>query len=155
MKVLAVAFAAFFLMVPVAFASDLHPSQSEMETQLVCPACHLPLDESSSPVAQQMKAYIRKRIAEGATATQIKDELVAQLGTAVLGVPGTHGFDLLAWLMPMAGIGVGAVLIGFGAWTWTQRTKSDAAADDADTSDSGLDAEQERRVDEELARFDA
>ncbi len=154
MRFLTVAFAALTLLVPVAYASDLHPTQSEMETQLVCPACHLPLDESSSPVAQQMKAYIRKRIAEGATATQIKNELVAQLGPAVLGVPGTHGFDLLAWLMPMAGIGVGAVLIGVGAWTWTKRTKTDAA-DDVDSGDSGLDAEQERRVDEELARFDA
>ena len=154
MRFVAVAFAALMLAVPAALASNQHPSQSELEAVLVCPECHLPLDESSSPIAQQMKAFIRRRIAEGATGTQIKNELVAQLGPAVLGVPGKHGFDLLAWLMPLAGIGVGGGLIGVGAWTWTRRS-SDEASEEAESADSGLDPEQNRRVDEELARFDA
>jgi len=99
-----------------AFASEQHPTQSEMEADLVCPQCHTPLDESDSPIAQQMKAQIRTWIAAGWTKSQIEDGFVAQLGPAVLGVPRTHGFDLLAWVLPLGGIALGAVLLGFGAW---------------------------------------
>ena len=60
----------------VASAREEHPTQSEMEADLVCPTCHSTLDESDSPVARQMKAYIRQRIADGATKSQIVDELV-------------------------------------------------------------------------------
>ena len=42
------------------------------------------------------------QIAEGKTKDQIKDELVAQYGTAVLAEPPKSGFDLTAWLVPGA-----------------------------------------------------
>ena len=116
---------------------------------LVCPSCHVPLDESNSPVAQQMKAFIAARIAAGDTRSQIVDELVGppnNLGDAVLGVPRTHGFDLVAWVLPFLGIALGALVIGAGAWKWS-RARSESAA-------VPLDPESERRVDEALARFD-
>jgi cytochrome c-type biogenesis protein CcmH len=149
---------------PPALASERHPTQSELEAELVCPTCHTTLDESDSPVARQMKAYIRRRIAEGATKSQIENELVAQLGTGVLGVPRKHGFDLLAWVLPLGGILVGAAVLGAAAVFWS-RTRADdeeegaaragSGPGDAGPSGPALDPELERRVDEELARFDA
>jgi cytochrome c-type biogenesis protein CcmH/NrfF len=138
-----------------ALASEEHPSQSELEAYLVCPTCHSTLDESDSPVARQMKAYIRTRIAEGATKSQIVDELVGppnNMGVAVLGVPRRHGFDLLAWLLPLAGIAVGAVALAAAAWFWS-RTRTPGGALPA-TTGPPRDPELARRVDEELARFD-
>jgi cytochrome c-type biogenesis protein CcmH/NrfF len=135
-----------------ALASDQHPTQSEMEADLVCPQCHTPLDESDSPIAQQMKVQIRKWIAAGWTKSQIEDAFVAQLGPAVLGVPRTHGFDLLAWVLPFAGIALGAAALGVGAWVWSRNRGDDDALLAADGP--ALDPELERRVDEELARFD-
>jgi cytochrome c-type biogenesis protein CcmH len=132
-----------------AAASQAHPTQDELEAMLVCPSCHVPLDESNSAVAQQMKSYIARRIRQGATRSQIVNELVAQLGTGVLGVPRTHGFDLIAWVLPFAGIAAGAVGIGIGAWWWS-RNRGDPAPAPAST----LDPATERRVDEELARFE-
>ena len=35
--------------------------------------------------------------------------LVPPLGPGVLGVPRNHGFDLLAWLLPIAGIALGGL----------------------------------------------
>jgi cytochrome c-type biogenesis protein CcmH len=137
-----------------ALASEQHPTQSELEAMLVCPTCHTTLDESDSPVAQQMKAYIRKRIAQGATRSQIVDELVAQLGNGVKGVPDKHGFDLLAWLLPLLGIAVGAVALAAAAWYWSRNRSSDDGLVPA-AAGPPLDPELERRVDEELARFDA
>ena len=128
--VLAAAVAALALATP-ALASEEHPTQSEMEAYLVCPTCHSTLDESDSPVARQMKAYIRQRIADGATKSQIVDELVGppnNMGVAVLGVPRKHGFDLLAWLLPLAGIAVGAVALAVIALTGSSRGKSGTPA---------------------------
>jgi cytochrome c-type biogenesis protein CcmH len=137
-----------------AFGSEQHPSQSELESELVCPQCHEPLDESNSPIAQQMKAYIRKHIAMGWTKSHIVDSLVGppnNLGPSVLGVPRKHGFDLLAWVLPLAGISVGAVALAGGAWVWSRNR---AAGNIALAGGPPLDPALERRLDEELARFD-
>src|SRR5262249_51710278 len=108
-----------------ALASEQHPTQSEMEAELVCPTGHTTLDLSDSPAAQDIKDYVAKRIAEGATKSQIKSELVAQLGPSVLAVPRTHGFDLLAWLLPFLGVAVGAVVLGAAAWYWSRNRSAD------------------------------
>jgi cytochrome c-type biogenesis protein CcmH/NrfF len=135
-----------------AMASNQHPTQAEMESDLVCPACHEPLDESTSPIAQQMKVFIRRKIAAGWTKSQIENALVAQLGPTVLGVPGDHGFDLLAWLLPFTGIGLGAVGIGAAAWYWSRNRSSGGGAGPPGLD--VLDPVLERRIDDELARFD-
>jgi cytochrome c-type biogenesis protein CcmH/NrfF len=136
-----------------AFASEQHPTQGELESELVCPQCHEPLDESNSPIAAQMKAYIRVHIALGWTKSHIVDSLEGppnNLGPSILGVPRTHGFDLLAWVLPLAGIGIGGVAIAGGAWAWS-RNKPGPLAPAGPTLDPLL----ERRVDEELARFES
>src|SRR5262249_44556603 len=111
-------------------------------------------DESSSPIAQRMKAYIRRRIAEGASAKQIKDELVAEFGEEVLATPPTHGFDLLAWVLPIGGIGAGAVVLGGLAWAWSRREGGGGGDGGGPPGVDPLDPELERRVDEALAGFD-
>ena len=153
LRVAAILAALALVVAAPAGASEKHPTQDELEAMLVCPSCHVPLDESNSPVAQQMKDYIAKRIAQGATRSQIVDELVGppnNLGTAVLGVPRTHGFDLVAWVLPFVGIAIGAVGLGAGAWWWS-RTRGSPPAEAAAPP---LDPAVERRIDEELARFD-
>ena len=151
MKRLVAALAVLALVVaaPVA-ASNQHPTQAEMEADLVCPACHEPLDESNSAIAQQMKNFIRQKIAAGWTKDQIENALVAQLGPEVLGVPSRHGFDLLAWLLPFTGIALGTIGVGAAAVYWS-RSRGD---DNEPRAGPALDPSLERRVDEELARFD-
>jgi cytochrome c-type biogenesis protein CcmH/NrfF len=67
----------------------------------------------------------------------------------VLSTPQTHGFDLLAWVLPIGGILLGALAIAGGAAYWS-RNRAGTTAPQAVM----LDPEDERRVDEELARFD-
>jgi cytochrome c-type biogenesis protein CcmH len=98
-----------------------------------------------------MKSFIRVHIARGWTKSRIEKALAAQLGDGVYGVPARRGFDLLAWLLPLGGVAIGAVGIGAGAWHWSRVR----AADDSPRAPApALDPELERRVDEELARFD-
>jgi cytochrome c-type biogenesis protein CcmH/NrfF len=137
---------------PALAAKPGPPSESNIETLLVCPTCHETLDESNSAVAQQMKAEIRRRIAQGWTKQQILDEMVASFGPGVLSTPATHGFDLLAWALPIGGIGAGAVALAGGAWYWTRR---DPGCPVEEAPETALEPELERLVDDELARFDA
>jgi len=149
--------AACALLVALAFAaaapaSEQHPTQGELESELVCPSCHVPLDESNSAVAQQMKTFIHQHIALGWTKSRIEGALAAQLGDGIYGVPRTSGFDLIAWVLPFGCIVLGAAAITAGAWRWSR--VRDTGRDDSAQSPA-LDPEGERRVDEELARFDA
>lgn len=146
MKLLALLLAALVLAAP-AVASNAHPSESELETELVCPVCHETLDESSAPIAQEMKAEIRRRIAQGWTKQQIIDEMVANFGPGVLSTPSKHGFDLLAWVLPLGGAALGVAALGFGARRWSHTRAAPAVP-------TGLDPEMEQRIDAELARFE-
>ena len=130
-----------------------HPTQAQVESGLVCTTCHEPLDESSSPLAQQMKAFIRVKLAAGWSEKQIDDHFVAELGPQVLATPKTSGFDLLAWLLPFATIVFGAAAVGVGARAWLKNRDERSPEDDA-PSEPALPPSLELRVDQELARFD-
>ncbi|HEY2935126.1 MAG TPA: cytochrome c-type biogenesis protein CcmH [Gaiellaceae bacterium] len=147
MKPVAALVAALALAAP-AFASERHPTLSELEGQVMCPTCHTTLDESSSAIARRMKGFISARIAAGDTRSEIKRKLVAQFGTAVLAAPPRKGFDLLAWWLPFAGLALAGGLVSIAAWRWA-RGRGPAAEPAA-----ALEPELERRLDEELARFD-
>ena len=153
MKLLAVLAAALLLAAPAA-ASEQHPTLNELENQIMCPVCAgETLAQSDSPAAAQVKRYIQGRIAAGDTRSQIKRELVAQYGTRILAAPPRHGFDLLAWVLPLAGILSAAGAMGVLAWRWSRRGEEQVAPT---WSQNGrpLDPELEARLDEELARFD-
>jgi cytochrome c-type biogenesis protein CcmH len=136
------------LFVPAAPASQRHPTLAELEGEVMCPVCGTTLDQSSSPAAQQIKRVIATRIAAGDTKTQIKDRLVAEYGDAILAAPPREGFGLVAWWLPVAGIVVAAVVVGIGAWRWA-RSREPAPVGPP------LDPSSERRLDDELRRFEA
>ncbi len=73
-----------------------------IERQVMCVTCKIPLDVAQSAQADRERAYIQSLIDEGETEAQIKNALVGQYGPAVLGLPGEHGFDLAAYLVPLA-----------------------------------------------------
>jgi cytochrome c-type biogenesis protein CcmH len=138
------------LLAPVAAASERHPTLGELEGEVVCPTCHTTLDQSSSPIASRMKLFIADRIRAGDTKSEIERKLVAQFGPEVIAKPSKHGFDLVAWLLPLFFLALGAVAVAAAVWKWRKaspRTPAPPA--------EPLGAELERRVDEELARFDA
>jgi len=141
---LALAFAA------PALASEAHPTLAELEGQVMCPICHTTLDESNSAAAQRIKAFIVRRIRAGDTKSEIENRLVDDFGPSILAQPPKKGFDLLAWLLPIGGLLAGAVAVGFAAWRWTRRREPEPAL----AAVGQLDPQLERRLDEELRRFD-
>lgn len=120
-----VALALALAVVPSALASEQRPTQAELEGELVCPTCKSTLDQSNAPIATRMKQFVRSRIAAGDTKSEIKDQLVAQFGKGVLAAPERSGFDLLAWVLPIAGLLAGAGVLTVLAWRWTRRPEDE------------------------------
>jgi len=131
-----------------ALASERHPTLGELEGEVMCPTCKTTLDMSTAPIADRIRAFISARIVAGDTKSEIKRKLVAQFGPAILAEPSKKGFNLLAWVLPFLGLGLGAVALGWLAWRWSRRSAPLAAVGPP------LDPELDRRVDDELARFD-
>jgi cytochrome c-type biogenesis protein CcmH len=153
-RLLAALIVALAVAAPAA-ASEQSPTLPELERELICPTCHESLAASSSPIADRMRAFIRERIAAGDTKSEIKAKLVDQFGEAVLAAPPKSGFNLLAWVLPLAGIVIAAGIVGVLAYRWSRSRKPPAPADSSANGRYHLDPELERRVDEELARYDA
>jgi cytochrome c-type biogenesis protein CcmH len=153
-RLLALALAALVLAAPGA-ASESHPTQGELESELMCPICAgETLAQSDTAPAQRIKAYIASRIADGATKSQIKDELVTQWGQRILAAPPRHGFNLLAWVLPLVGVVGGAGILGLLAWRWTRVEEPEPPPQQWALNGHPLGPDEERRLDEELARFD-
>jgi cytochrome c-type biogenesis protein CcmH len=140
--------AAALLAAPVAAASEQRPTLGDLEDEVMCPVCPgETLEQSSSPAAQQVERFIAARIRAGDSKQEIKDKLVAQYGPRILAAPPREGFDLLAWVLPLAGALAAAFVLGFAAWRWSRGREPPAPG-------PALDPATDRRLDRELARLD-
>ena len=89
------------------------PTLPVIERQVMCVSCKIPLNVAESQQADRERAFIRALIDQGEGEGQIKRALVTQYGAAVLGLPSSHGFDLAAYLVPVAVVtGLLVLLLG-------------------------------------------
>lgn len=88
----------------IAHAAHVRPRTTLpiIERQVMCVTCKIPLMVAASPQAKLEREYIQGLINEGQDEAEVKRSLVAQYGPTVLGLPSTHGFDLVAYLVPIA-----------------------------------------------------
>jgi cytochrome c-type biogenesis protein CcmH len=128
-------------------AAEPRASLPDVEDEVMCTICGTLLAESDSPQADRERALIRTLIAQGQDKDQIKDALVAEYGSRVLATPSGHGFDLLAWLVPGAGILLAGVAIGYFAVSRARRRSGEPEP-------PTLDASERSRLDEDMARYD-
>jgi cytochrome c-type biogenesis protein CcmH len=122
-----------------------------VESEVMCVECGTPLSVSQSPVADQERALIRRDIARGYTKSRIEADLVHEYGPAVLAEPAGHGFDLTAWIVPIALALLAAIGVVLHARRWR---RSGASAPAAGTSADALEPDDARRLDAELAAYD-
>ena len=86
----------------------------EIGTELRCVVCqNLSVADSPSETANQMRAIIRERLAAGETPEQVKAYFVEKYGLWILLSPPKQGFNLLVWIVPFVGLGLGLVLVAF------------------------------------------
>jgi cytochrome c-type biogenesis protein CcmH len=153
-KIVVAALVAALALASVAVAGD-RPSLAKLENEIMCPVCGTTLAQSDSAAAQQIKRVIVQRIKAGDSEAQIKSLLVRQYGESILASPPAHGFNLLAWLLPLVGVLAGAGIVGVLAWRWSRgREEHEEPPPVWALNGRPLEPELERRLDEELARFD-
>ena len=129
-------------------AAEPPPTLPDIEDEVMCVECRTALNVSTAPVADQERAFIRARIAEGLTKAEIKAALVEEYGPDVLAEPEAEGFDLAAWLVPAGLIGLAALGVALLARRWRR-------SDDPPEGGPELDPADARRLDHELRAFDA
>jgi cytochrome c-type biogenesis protein CcmH len=136
----------------LAFAGAAHAQERttlpDVEDEVMCVECGTALNVSQSPVADQERAFIRARIADGMSKDEIKDALVEEYGEDVLAEPPGEGFNVTAWLVPAA-LAVAALL---GVILLSRRWRGTTTA--AAPAGRELDPEDQQRLDAELAAFD-
>jgi len=155
-RLLAVCVVALAVGVPAAGAANCGAMVNQLENELMCPTCQgETLSQSDTPSAHRIEAFIHRRCRAGASKSQIKSELVSQFGESILAAPPKQGFGLLAWILPFVGLIGGAVVVAVLARRWTRaREPAPSLPGQPELNGRQLSPELERRVDEELARFD-
>lgn len=128
-------------------------SMAEIEPQVMCVTCGIPLELAVSPQADRERAGIQAMINQGLTEAQIKRALVLQLGPSVLALPPHRGFDLVVYVVPVLVILCLLVALVVGLRRWRRRDRS-AEDPQAASPVAGLGLLDSTRLDEELARFD-
>ncbi len=126
-------------------------SLTEIESDVMCTACREPLAVAQSPEANSERSYIRVLIARGETKQQILQNLVSQYGTAVLGKPPAHGFNLTVYIIPPAILAIGAAILFVTLPGWRRRAR--AAAREPTATPRTLDPADAERLDQELSQF--
>jgi cytochrome c-type biogenesis protein CcmH/NrfF len=127
-------------------------SFTEIESDVMCIACHEPLAVAQSPEAFSERAYIRQLIGEGLTKSQIEKQLVAQYGPAILAKPPAHGFNLLIYILPSVLLAIGIVTLVITIPRWRRRTRY--AASTPLPAGPVIDPNDARRLDQDLARHE-
>ena len=127
-----------------------HATLSQIEQQVMCVTCRVPLAVAESPQADRERAFIRAQIARGENEAQIKRALVAQYGSSVLALPRASGFGIAAYAVPAGGIALVALALALALTRWRRREGEQPAAEEDEPT--GADEERLRR---DLAQFDA
>jgi cytochrome c-type biogenesis protein CcmH/NrfF len=140
---------ALVLLLSLTGAAEQRATLPDVEDEVMCVECGTALNVSSAPVADQERAFIRERIAEGMTKEEIKAALVREYGPDVLAVPEGRGFGVTSWLVPaaLAALALGGVILLSRRWRGGGDSDEPAPA-------GALDPEDARRLDSDLAAFD-
>lgn len=143
------------LAAPLTASANVRPRTTlpDIERQVMCVTCKIPLEVAESPQADRERAFIQELIDRGEDEAQIKQALVGQYGPTVLGLPSAHGFDLTAYLVPALVVLALLALLALLLPRWRRRARSEGALPTAAPARSLSEADV-ARLESDLARFD-
>lgn len=132
-----------------ASASCPRASLPDIEKQVMCLVCGVPLGLADSPQATRERDFINGLIDRCQSTAQIKAALVAQYGPRVLALPKDSGFNAAVYIVPALALllGVGLAVVAVRWWS----ARGEQAPAPPATAPSSADA---RRLEAEMARWD-
>src|SRR5579859_4075043 len=133
----------------------------DVASQLKCPVCQgESVADSPSTISQQMRAVIRQQLQQGQSEQQIIQYFVSRYGSSILWSPPKQGFTILAWIIPIAILLCGALLLVLvmRGWLAGARAIRPPEADDDAALEAHPDSDElqqfQAQLEEELASDD-
>ena len=121
----------------------------DIESQVMCLVCGVPLSLADSPQASRERDFINGLIDKCESTQQIKAALVAQYGPRVLALPKTSGFNAAVYIVPALALLLGAGLAVIAVRWWSSRGGGEPAP--AAGAPNRADA---RRLEAEMTRWE-
>ena len=139
------------LLSAVGLAADRNERMRELTPKFmcVCGGCNQVLmncNHIGCPSREAMLKDIGKRVDQGDNNDGVVEYFIDKYGTSVLSAPPASGFNLTAWVMPFAALGVGLVV----AILFLRRFKAAQAPASAGPVDL---TQYQQKVEEELKKF--
>ena len=93
-------------------APSLEEQAQSIDRTLICPVCPgETIDQAQVELARQMRTVVREKLAEGMTRDDVLQFFVERYGESVLAAPPREGFNLIAWIVPVVAVVVGAAAV--------------------------------------------
>ncbi|MEY2442186.1 MAG: cytochrome c-type biosis protein CcmH [bacterium] len=146
---LALAAAAVALAVAPATALAARASLVDVEDEVMCTTCNVPLNIADAPQAERERAFIRRLIDQGLDKQQIKAALVGEYGEDVLALPDTGGVGWTAYAIPVALLALLAGGLALLLPSWRRRSPQGIG----DSTAVKLSDDDARRLDDDLGRY--
>ena len=128
---------------------------NDVEDEVMCVACGVPLPIAESPQADQERAVIRRLIAQGLTKDQVKAQLVRTYGTdRIIATPKDSGFGLAAYLVPIVLVLAAIGGLAFALPRWRRNRADDDEIDPEHPGAGALSDDDAARLDADLARYE-
>ena len=130
----------------------------DVASQLKCLVCQgESVADSPALLSLQMRGIIRQQLQSGKSEQEVIQYFVSRYGDRILLSPPMQGLTLLAWIIPIALMIGGAMLVFFVLRSWQSHARKEP--DDADRADSANIDEQElayyqQQIEQELAAED-
>jgi cytochrome c-type biogenesis protein CcmH len=136
---------------PLALAADRNDRIRALSGNFICVCgCHQLLNACNHfncPSSGPMFSELGMRVDEGLSDEQIVAYFVDKYGTTVLAAPPVSGFNLAAWIMPFAALGIGMIVAIYFARQFRARWAGAPAASSPEL------AKYQDKVEEELKKF--
>jgi cytochrome c-type biogenesis protein CcmH len=150
-RALLAAVALVLLAASPALGAEQRASLPDIEDEVMCVTCNVPLFIAESPQASRQRAFIRRMVEQGMTKEQIKARLVAEYGEDVLALPEEDGVGLAAYAVPIATFLVLVAILALLLPRWRRRAPRRGPALAGAGAPAASEAEL-RRLDEDLRR---
>jgi len=109
--------------------SALEAATTMLASELRCPVCQgNSIQDSPSELAQQMRDLIRDQLRAGKTPDEVRAYFVDKYGEWILLSPKATGLNLIVYLVPLAAVLVGGLVV----WRTVKRWTGPSSADPAD-----------------------
>jgi cytochrome c-type biogenesis protein CcmH len=144
------AIAVALLTAPAAAHGAARADLVDIEDEVMCVTCKIPLNVAEGPQPDRQREFIRTLIAQGKNKQQIKAALVTEYGPNVIALPDEGGFGVTAYAIPLALLALLAGGLALLIPRWRRRAASAVAPQDAPP----LGDDEARRLDEDLARYE-